>query len=89
MHGRLWRRYAGDGGVVQNQRLNDAYRSIRRELSDARQQALRDAQRLWISYRDAHCRFYATADGTMARVISNACFLRATAQRATELKNMH
>ncbi|WNL43531.1 lysozyme inhibitor LprI family protein [Halomonas sp. PAMB 3264] len=73
---------------VQDKRLNDAYRAIRRELPEARQIALRDAQRLWISYRDANCGFYATGEGTMARLISNDCFLSETAERATELENM-
>ncbi len=73
---------------IQDQRLNDAYRAIRSELPEARQIALRDAQRLWISYRDANCYFYATGEGTIARLISNDCFLSATAKRATELADM-
>ena len=77
-----------DEMAVQDTRLNTAYSDARSELSEQRREALLAAQRLWISYRDANCNFYATAGGTLAQVVSNDCFLRATIQRATELENM-
>ncbi|WP_084812763.1 lysozyme inhibitor LprI family protein [Halomonas sp. KX33721] len=74
--------------AAQDTRLNTAYSDARSELSEERREALLAAQRLWISYRDANCNFYATAGGTLAQVVSNEYFLRETAQRATELENM-
>ena len=74
--------------AAQDARLNTAYSDARSELSEERREALLAAQRLWISYRDANCNFYATAGGTLAQVVSNECFLRETTQRATELENM-
>lgn len=77
-----------DEMTVQDARLNTAYSDVRSELSEQRREALLAAQRLWISYRDANCNFYATAGGTLAQVVSNDCFLQETIQRAAELENM-
>tara|TARA_B100000929_G_scaffold286196_1_gene270899 strand:- start:507 stop:908 length:402 start_codon:yes stop_codon:yes gene_type:complete len=74
--------------AAQDARLNTAYSDARSELSEERREALLAAQRLWISYRDANCNFYATTGGTLAQVVGNECFLRETTQRATELENM-
>lgn len=74
--------------ATQDARLNTAYSDVRSELSEERREALLAAQRLWISYRDANCNFYATAGGTLAQVVSNDCFLQETTERAAELENM-
>ena len=71
--------------AVQDSRLNTAYSDVRSELFEERRKALLAAQRLWISYRDANCNFYATAGGTLAQVVSNDCFLQETTERAVEL----
>lgn len=71
----------------QDARLNNAYRTLRAPLSPARQQQLQAAQRLWVQYRDANCRFYLDPDGgTLATVSANDCVLRETAARAQELE---
>ena len=73
---------------TQDARLNRAYRALGAQLSPARRQQLTAAQRLWIQYRDANCRFYADPDGgTLATVASNECVLRETSERARELEN--
>ncbi|MFG6668714.1 lysozyme inhibitor LprI family protein [Halomonas sp. HNIBRBA4712] len=72
----------------QDTQLNEVYVALRGDLSGERRKALRDAQRRWISYRDANCGFYASADGTLARVSGNLCMLRETAERARELESM-
>lgn len=73
----------------QDVRLNKAYKDVFPQLSPARKKQLLDVQRTWIKYRDANCSFYADPDGgTMATVVSNDCFLSATAARAKELENL-
>ena len=75
--------------AAQDARLNAAYKKLGAQLSASRKQQLVAAQRLWVQYRDANCRFYADPDGgTMARVAANECVLRETAERATELDNL-
>ncbi len=77
-----------DEFATQDARLNGAYSDARRDLSEERQQVLLNAQRHWITYRDANCDFYATIGGTLAQIASNDCLLRETAERAAELENM-
>ncbi len=73
----------------QDDRLNNAYKEILRELPPDRKRQLRDVQRLWIKYRDANCAFYADpAGGSIARINANECFLIETAGRAKELENL-
>lgn len=76
----------GEEYEKQDARLNEAYQKLRDELPDERRRQLLEAQRLWLEYRDANCRFYATAGGTLARVAANQCMLRETAERADELE---
>lgn len=72
---------------VQDLELNLAYKKLGTQLTPERKKQLVTAQRLWLQYRDANCRFYADPDGgTAAGVASNDCFLSETARRANELK---
>jgi uncharacterized protein YecT (DUF1311 family) len=72
----------------QDNRLNRIYKELMATLSPQRKQELRDAQRLWIKYRDANCAFYFDPDGgTMVRIEAAQCRLTATGQRATELQS--
>ena len=48
---------------LQDARLNKAYKEVMSQLSESRKKELRDAQRAWIKYRDANCKFYADAEG--------------------------
>lgn len=71
----------------QDARLNQAYKDVMARLSPERKKQLQEAQRAWIKYRDANCRFYADPDGgSIATVNSNDCFMSATASRAKELE---
>ena len=71
----------------QDARLNQAYKDVMARLSPERKKQLQEAQRAWIKYRDANCRFYADPDGgSIATVNSNDCFMSATASRARELE---
>jgi uncharacterized protein YecT (DUF1311 family) len=68
-----------------DRRLNAAYRALM-NLTDERRTALRDAQRLWIRYRDANCGFYATGEGTLRQIEAAECLRVMTAWRALELE---
>jgi uncharacterized protein YecT (DUF1311 family) len=71
----------------QDARLNDNYKKLMSKLSPERKKSLVDAERAWISFRDANCQFYGDPQGgTSARLSANECILNATAQRAKELK---
>jgi len=79
--------------------LNVAYRDLRANMRELdadspsgeilRADALRDAQRAWIAFRDAECLFNWAIfqEGTMSSLVSSSCFLDMTAQRTFELRN--
>lgn len=84
--------------------LNETYQILRADLDEAdaqaggragdqgvdRSDALRDAQRAWIAYRDAECllRWAQFQDGTIRTTVAAACHLDFTARRAFELRDM-
>jgi uncharacterized protein YecT (DUF1311 family) len=71
----------------QDARLNENYKRLISKLPTERKNALVEAQRAWIKFRDANCGFYADPEGgSAARVTANECFLNATADRAKELR---
>src|SRR5262249_29911158 len=71
----------------QDARLNENYKRLISKLPTERKNALVEAQRAWIRFRDANCGFYADPEGgSAARVTANECFLNATADRAKELR---
>ena len=73
----------------QDAKLNKVYKDVMSLLSPNRKRQLQEAQRLWIKYREANCKFYYDPDGgTMARVSANNCFMTATADRAKELESI-
>jgi uncharacterized protein YecT (DUF1311 family) len=73
----------------QDKALNDNYKALKAGLKAKRQKQLQEVQRLWLQYRDANCKFYDDPDGgSMQRVLANDCVLRATAERAEELKTL-
>lgn len=55
-----------------------------------RTDALRDAQRAWIAFRDADCaaRYAMWQDGTIRSIVAANCHLTMTAGRAIELRDM-
>lgn len=67
-------------------RLNRAYQTLMVQQDPKQKQALRDAQRLWIKYRDANCGFYAGGPGTISQVKAAECLRVMTKQRTIELE---
>ncbi len=79
----------GEEHSRQDARLNKAYKNLTAQLSADRKKELLAAQRLWIQYRDANCKFYADPDGgTIATINASSCGLEMTAKRAKELENL-
>ena len=72
--------------AVWERRLNTAYQKLINDLPARRRDRLRNAQRLWLQFRDANCAYFATRAGTIARVDTGQCALRLTAARAIELE---
>lgn len=73
----------------QDARLNENYKRLMSKLSAKRKQGLLEAQRAWIKFRDTNCSFYYDPEGgSAAHLAGNECILNATADRATELKNL-
>jgi uncharacterized protein YecT (DUF1311 family) len=62
-----------------------AYEEAQRKSSGDVAKALREAQDLWRSYRDANCRVAALGEGSIAAVEAAECRLRMTTARAAEL----
>jgi uncharacterized protein YecT (DUF1311 family) len=78
-----------DEKARQDARLNENYNKLMSKLSAKRQKMLLEAQRAWIKFRDANCTFYFDPEGgTAALLAETGCFLQATADRATELRNI-
>mgnify|MGYP000875179357 CR=1 FL=1 len=74
---------------LQDARLNAEYRRTLAAVSPGQQTRLRAAQRLWIQYRDANCRFRADPDGgTLASVAAAECVRTMTTERASELARL-
>ena len=78
--------------------LNEVYRKVRGDMraEDSaggtinRADALRDAQRAWIAFRDADCALaYAQwQDGSIRSIVGANCQMTMTAQRTLELRDM-
>jgi len=72
--------------AVWERRLSAAYQKLMDDLPARRRDRLRSAQRLWLQFRDANCAYFASRDGTIARVDAGQCLLRLNAARAIELE---
>jgi uncharacterized protein YecT (DUF1311 family) len=72
--------------AVWDRRLSGAYQKLLDSLPVRRRDRLRNAQRLWIQFRDANCAYFASRAGTIARVEAGQCLLRLTTARAMELE---
>ena len=71
---------------IQDGKLNAAYKTAMASLPKDQQEKLRASQRAWLEFRKLDCDvFYGEQTGTIARLESNQCFLRKTAERADEL----
>lgn len=70
---------------IWDRRLNEAYAALQRRITPEQRDMLRAAQRLWISYRDANCAFYAAQDGSIRQIGHAECVRATTEARAREL----
>lgn len=54
------------------------------------EETLREAQRAWITFRDAHCAYagFAARGGTMQPLLVNQCLARLTGERTTQLRKL-
>jgi uncharacterized protein YecT (DUF1311 family) len=71
-----------------DKRLNIAYQKALEGAPNAQRDQLRDAQRLWIQYRDANCLYYGLGEGTIARLEAGECMRNMTEARAKELEGI-
>lgn len=68
---------------TQDKKLNDAYRSLMANLPGKDKSALKASQRDWIRSRNSTCDFHnRMADGSMATLVQQSCYLDAVIQRA-------
>ncbi|MCB9994666.1 MAG: DUF1311 domain-containing protein [Hyphomicrobiaceae bacterium] len=73
-----------------DQKLNDYYRVLQKNLEPALFEQLRDTQRKWIAWRDASCDFEYTfwQDGSIRNIFYSSCQLQMTADRMIDLRTM-
>jgi uncharacterized protein YecT (DUF1311 family) len=71
---------------VWDRRLNDAYASLGQRIDAAQREPLKAAQRLWIQYRDANCRFYGSQDGSIRQIEAAECVRAMTRDRTLEME---
>lgn len=67
--------------------LNDWYSEARKKLDPASSDALRNAQKAWITFRDEKCGFWTTrySTGSYGGVIGADCIQQETGRRALEM----
>jgi uncharacterized protein YecT (DUF1311 family) len=72
-----------------DKQLNRAYQQALKDAeTPAQADQLRAAQRLWVQYRDANCRYYDLGGGTIARVNAGECMRSMTEARTKELEGV-
>jgi uncharacterized protein YecT (DUF1311 family) len=69
-----------------DRRLNAAYAALQKRVEAGQRDPLRAAQRLWVQYRDANCRFYGSQDGSIRQVQAAECLRAMTEARSLELE---
>lgn len=70
----------------QDARLNKSYKAAIQALEPSQQAHLRDAQRLWIKFRDTDCSLLGSlTGGTIDGLNQASCFLDMTKKRADDL----
>ena len=68
-------------------RLNKAYKDLPQRLGAGQLGPLKEAQRLWVKFRDANCAFYDAQDGTIRQIQAAECVRSMTKDRALELES--
>ncbi|MDM0112712.1 lysozyme inhibitor LprI family protein [Variovorax sp. J22R133] len=69
-----------------DRRLNTAYQALMQRVDPGQKDPLKAAQRLWIQYRDANCKVYASGEGSIHQVEAAECLHAMTQQRTCELE---
>ncbi len=70
-------------------RLNQNYKAAMQALNKGQQNQLRDAQRLWLKFREADCALLGSlTGGSIDRINSASCFLDMTKQRADDIARL-
>lgn len=70
---------------IQDARLNANYKQLMQHMTPKQQTALRNAQRIWIKYRDAEVKLIAAEEPAIADYLAADMYLYLTAQRADHL----
>ena len=70
-----------------DKQLTIAYQQAMKDAVPAQKEKLREAERAWIKYRDANCDYYASGEGTIARIDAAECMRDMTEARAKELSS--
>ena len=68
--------------------LNRVYRAVLQAAGDRHAERVRNAQRAWLAFRDAHCAVEAgtVEGGSMEPMVRDHCLADATRQRTDELR---
>lgn len=66
--------------------LNAAYKALQQRIDAGQAEPLRAAERFWVQYREANCRFYGSAEGSIREVQATECLRSMTQDRALELE---
>jgi uncharacterized protein YecT (DUF1311 family) len=74
----------------QDARLNSTYRRAISSFPSENREALKEAQRAWIKYRDTSCALLQAVEGggTLASVAAAGCVLEMTAERAQWIESL-
>ncbi len=69
-----------------DRRLNTSYQALLQRSEPGQREPLKAAQRLWIQYRDANCRFYAHGAGSISQIEAAECLRAMVQQRTCEIE---
>jgi uncharacterized protein YecT (DUF1311 family) len=70
--------------------LNVTWKKLMTHLNATEQAKIKEVERLWIKFRDAHCEFAASGfeGGSMQPLIQYSCLLEITEERTKHLENL-
>lgn len=71
---------------IWDDRLNKAYKELPKRIDAGQLDPLKEAQRLWIKYRDTNCMFYGSQQGSIRQIQAAECRRSMTRDRALELE---
>ncbi len=75
--------------TYQDAQLNQAYKQAMQRIEETQQKRVKEAQRAWIKYRDAHCDFFTNPDAAeIAELQVQACLAQLTAERTQLLSKL-